>query len=60
MLVELTETDIEVLLVSLNSSLERVRDAKDTPYGVRAERLHAIESVVDKLRVTRKGSAPAS
>lgn len=50
---ELDRGEIEVLLESLKYSLQRVRDAPNTPYTVRQENLQRLEAVQTKLRQMR-------
>jgi hypothetical protein len=52
---ELTAADIQVLLESLKYSIQRVSDARDTPYTVRKENLDRLEGVQEKLRKIRGG-----
>jgi hypothetical protein len=47
---ELTDSDIQVLLECLKYSIQRVSDAQGTPYSVRQENLQRLYSVQDKLR----------
>lgn len=50
MKIELTLAEVEILLTSLEYSMQRVRDAQDTPYSVRQENLARLDSVAAKLR----------
>jgi hypothetical protein len=52
--VELTAGEIQVLLESLEYSIQRIRDAQGTPYPVRQENLQRLSSVQEKLRQIRK------
>jgi hypothetical protein len=47
---ELTASEIQVLLECLKYSIQRVSDAQGTPYSVRQENLQRLYSVQDKLR----------
>jgi hypothetical protein len=47
---QLTRDEIEVLLESLKSSIQRISDAPGTPYSVRQENLQRLASVQEKLR----------
>ena len=50
---EFNRGEIEVLLESIKYSLQRVRDARDTPPKVRQENLQRLEAVQAKLRQMR-------
>jgi uncharacterized membrane protein len=50
MKVELESSDIATILESLSYSLQRVRDAQDTPYEVRRMQLDKIEGAQLRLR----------
>jgi hypothetical protein len=52
--VELTGSEIQVLLECLTYSIQRVSDAQGTPYTVRQENLQRLYSVEEKLRQMRK------
>ena len=47
---ELSTSDIQVLLECLKYSIQRVSDAQGTPYSVRQENLQRLYSVQDKLQ----------
>jgi hypothetical protein len=48
--VDLRGGEIQVLLESLECSIQRVSDAQGTPYAVRQENLQRLYSVQAKLR----------
>lgn len=50
MIIELSGTDIDVTLTSLQYSKQRVADASGTPDEVRKEDLERIDTVLAKLR----------
>jgi hypothetical protein len=54
---ELTGEDIAVLLESLNYSIQRVSEARGTPYSVRQQNLKRLTDVQDKLRKMRDRGA---
>jgi hypothetical protein len=54
MTVDLTLSDIETLLTSVEYSKQRIRDAPDTPQAVRQENLDRLDTVAEKLRRARK------
>lgn len=47
---ELTRTEIEVLLESVKYSIQRVGEAQGTPYTVRQENLERLRALQEKLR----------
>jgi hypothetical protein len=53
MTVELNGAEIATLLESVNYSLDRIRNAPDTPYSVRRDNLARLEAVAAKLRQAR-------
>jgi hypothetical protein len=54
MQIDLTPSDLEVLLESLEYSERNVRDALGTPYAVRRENLQRLADVAEKLRTAKK------
>jgi hypothetical protein len=54
MQIDLTPSDLAVLLESLKYSERNVRDAQGTPYGVRQENLQRLANVAQKLRTAAK------
>lgn len=57
MIVDLTADELQTLLTSLDYSKQRVRDAPDTPYGVRQENLARLDAAAEKLRTARKSES---
>lgn len=56
MMIGLDCGEIDVLLESLEYSKRAVRDAEDTPYGVRQDKLQALDVVAAKLRAARSAA----
>jgi hypothetical protein len=46
--------EITLLLVSLEYSKQRIRDAKETPLKIRTDGLNEIEKMSEKLRAIKK------
>lgn len=53
MKIDLTEDEIDSLLVSLDYTKHAMREAADTPYEVRQENLKRVESIAGKLRALK-------
>lgn len=58
MLVNLTHSEIQVLLTALDYSKDRVRNAPGTPASVRQESLVRLDSVAAKLRAAQGQGIP--
>jgi len=54
MQIDITPSDLEVLLESLKYSQTKVRDAVGTPFAVRQENLRRLGDVAKKLRTAKK------
>jgi uncharacterized protein (UPF0216 family) len=57
MQIDLTPSDLEVLIESLKYSERNVRDAAGTPYAIRRENLQRLADVAEKLRNATKTKA---
>jgi hypothetical protein len=52
--IELTFEELDTLIESLTYSQRAIRDARDTPYDVRKQKLASVDSVATKLREARQ------
>jgi hypothetical protein len=53
MTVELGTEEVDILLESVEYSKQPIRDAQDTPYAIRQDRLKRLDTVAAKLRGAR-------
>lgn len=58
--VDLTGSEIQVLLECLKYSIQRISDAQGTPYPVRQENLQRLYALQEKLRQVREPLGPTS